>query len=79
MHADAVGVNRLPERIVPCASQVLNTLGAGSLEKIYQNTLAPTGRIAHGPCSSPVHLRGLRAFAVKISCLPTLSPSVAIL
>jgi GxxExxY protein len=40
MHADESGVNRLLERIIGCAFQVLNTLGAGFLEKVYENALA---------------------------------------
>ena len=40
MHADETGVNRLSERIIGCAFQVLNTLGAGFLEKVYENALA---------------------------------------
>jgi GxxExxY protein len=40
MHADEAGVNRLSERVIGCAFQVINTLGAGFLEKIYENALA---------------------------------------
>jgi GxxExxY protein len=40
MHADEVAVNRLSERVIGCAFQVLNTLGAGFLEKVYENALA---------------------------------------
>jgi GxxExxY protein len=40
MHADDTEVNRLSERIIGCAFQVINTLGAGFLEKIYENALA---------------------------------------
>lgn len=40
MHADETGVNRLSERIIGCAFQVLNTLGARFLEKVYENALA---------------------------------------
>jgi GxxExxY protein len=40
MHADDIEVNRLSERIIGCAFQVLNTLGAGFLEKVYENALA---------------------------------------
>jgi GxxExxY protein len=40
MHADEAGVNRLSERIIGCAFRVLNTLGAGFLEKVYENALA---------------------------------------
>ena len=40
MHADEAGGNRLSERGIGCAFQVLNTLGAGFLEKVYENALA---------------------------------------
>jgi GxxExxY protein len=40
MHADETGTNGLTERIIGCAFQVLNTLGAGFLEKVYENALA---------------------------------------
>jgi GxxExxY protein len=40
MHADESGVNRLSKRIIGCAFEVLNTLGAGFLEKVYENALA---------------------------------------
>ncbi len=40
MHADETGVNRLSERIIGCAFQVINTLGAGFLEKVNENALA---------------------------------------
>ena len=40
MHADEAETNRLSERIIGCAFQVLNTLGAGFLEKVYENALA---------------------------------------
>jgi GxxExxY protein len=40
MHADETGVNRLSERIIGCAFRVINTLGAGFLEKVYENALA---------------------------------------
>ena len=40
MHTDESSANRLTERIIGCAFQVLNTLGAGFLEKVYENALA---------------------------------------
>jgi GxxExxY protein len=33
-------VNGLSERIIGCAFQVINTLGVGFLEKVYENALA---------------------------------------
>jgi GxxExxY protein len=40
MHADDFEVDRLSERIIGCAFRVINTLGAGFLEKVYENALA---------------------------------------
>jgi GxxExxY protein len=40
MHADKARINRLSERVIGCAFQVINTLGAGFLEKVYENALA---------------------------------------
>ena len=40
MHADKTETNQLSERIIGCAFRVLNTLGAGFLEKVYENALA---------------------------------------
>jgi len=40
MHADETRTNALSERIIGCAFRVLNTLGAGFLEKVYENALA---------------------------------------
>jgi GxxExxY protein len=38
--ADESNLNALSERIIGCAFRVLNTLGPGFLEKIYENALA---------------------------------------
>ena len=40
MHADKDRTNQLSERIIGCAFRVLNALGAGFLEKVYENALA---------------------------------------
>jgi GxxExxY protein len=40
MNADEDRVNRLSGQIIGCAFQVTNTLGAGFLEKVYENALA---------------------------------------
>ena len=40
MHADEIRINALSERIIGYAFRVLNTLGAGFLEKVYENALA---------------------------------------
>ena len=40
MHTDKAVLNGLSERIIGCGYVVLNTLGAGFLEKVYENALA---------------------------------------
>ncbi len=40
MHADSDTLNDLSGRVIGCAFTVLNTLGAGFLEKVYENALA---------------------------------------
>jgi hypothetical protein len=40
MHVDDIALNRVSERIIGCAFTVLNTLGTGFLEKVYENALA---------------------------------------
>ena len=40
MHADAAKLNDVSGGIIGCAFTVLNSLGAGFLEKIYENALA---------------------------------------
>jgi GxxExxY protein len=39
MHTDEDGVSRITERVIGGAFKVLNTLGVGFLEKIYENAL----------------------------------------
>ena len=39
-HADKDGLNDLSGRVIGCAFTVLNTLGAGFLENVYENALA---------------------------------------
>jgi GxxExxY protein len=39
-HADSARLNELSGRVIGCAFTVLNTLGAGFLEKVYENALA---------------------------------------
>ena len=39
-HANGYRVNLLSKRIISCALMVLHALGAGFLEKVYENTLA---------------------------------------
>lgn len=40
MHADDIRTNDLSGRMIGCAFRVLNTLGAGFLEKVCENALA---------------------------------------
>ena len=40
MHADSDTLNELSGRVIGCAFTVLNTLGIGFLEKVYENALA---------------------------------------
>jgi len=40
MHADIAVLNDLSGRVIGCAFTVLNTLGAGFLEKVHENALA---------------------------------------
>ncbi len=40
MMRDVDSINRLTETIIGCSFRVLNTLGTGFLEKVYQNALA---------------------------------------
>jgi GxxExxY protein len=43
-HADSERLNGLSGRIIGCAFTVLNTLGGGFLEKVYENALAHQAR-----------------------------------
>lgn len=40
MNADSASLDRLSQRIIGCVFTVSNTLGAGFLEKVYENALA---------------------------------------
>jgi GxxExxY protein len=40
MNADEIRNNEVSERIIGCAFRVLNTLGTGFLERVYENALA---------------------------------------
>ena len=46
MDQDEVVVNQISERIIGCAFRVMNTLGIGFLEKVYENALAHELRTA---------------------------------
>jgi GxxExxY protein len=45
-YADNSELNELSGRVIGCAFTVLNTLGAGFLEKVYENALAYEVRAA---------------------------------
>jgi len=45
-HADKNRLNELSGNVIGCAFTVLNTLGAGFLEKVYENALAHELRTA---------------------------------
>ena len=45
-HADNTEPNELSRRVIGCAFTVLNTLGTGFLEKVYENALAYEVRAA---------------------------------
>jgi len=59
MHADSDRLNDLSGRVIGCAFTILNTLGAGFLEKVYENALAHEMRAAGlavmQRCSVKVH------------------------
>jgi len=59
MHADSNRLNDLSGRVIGCAFTVLNTLGAGFLEKVYENALAlelrAAGLAVAQQCSVRVH------------------------
>ena len=40
MHRNDLTLDRISERIIGCAFAVMNTLGCGFLEKVYENALA---------------------------------------
>ena len=39
MHADENGLNDLSRQVIGCAFTVLNTLGVGFVEKVYENAM----------------------------------------
>ena len=45
-HADNSELNELSGHVIGCAFTVLNTLGAGFLEQVYENALANEARAA---------------------------------
>jgi len=46
MHRSEIVPDRLSERIIGCAFRVMNALGSGFLEKVYENALAHELRMA---------------------------------
>ena len=61
-HADSARLNDLSRRVIGCAFTVLNTLGAGFLEKVYENALAQdlrdSGLVVEQQYSVKVHYHG---------------------
>src|SRR5438445_8725568 len=61
MHADSDRLNDLSGRVIGCAFIVLNTLGAGFMEKVYENALAHElcagGLAVAQQCSVRVHYK----------------------
>ena len=58
-HANSDALNDLSRRVIGCAFTVLNTLGAGFLEKVYENALAHELRSVYistvQQCDAKVH------------------------
>src|SRR3990172_4885277 len=63
MSADERGLNEISEHIIGCCYTVSNTLGAGFLEKVYENALAHElrkgGRVAEQQKSVTVRYDGV--------------------
>ncbi len=63
MTPDIDSINRLTETIIGCSFRVLNTLGTGFLEKVYQNALAyelqKHDLIVAQKCPIPVYYEGI--------------------
>jgi GxxExxY protein len=61
-HADSARLNDLSGQVIGCAFNVLNTLVAGFLEKVYENALAQelreAGLTVEQQCSVKVHYHG---------------------
>ncbi len=62
-HADRDRLNDLSGRVIGCAFTVLNTLGVGFLEKVYENAMAQelgaAGLAFVQQCSVTVHYNGV--------------------
>jgi GxxExxY protein len=62
-HADGDRLNDLSGRVIGCAFTVLNTLGAGFLEKVYESALAlelrAAGLAVVQQCSARVYYNGV--------------------
>ena len=59
MHRNEIVPDRLSERIIGCAFRVMNTLGSGFLEKVYENALA------HELRKAGIHVSQQHAIVVK--------------
>jgi GxxExxY protein len=62
-HADEARLNELSRVVIGCAFTVLNTLGAGFLEKVYENALAhelrKAGLVVAQQCGAIVTYAGI--------------------
>ena len=62
-HADGARLNELSGQVIGCAFTVLNTLGVGFLEKVYENALAQelhdAGLAVEQQCSVRVYYHGV--------------------
>jgi len=72
-HADNSELNELSGRVIGCAFTVLNTLGAGFLEKVYENALAfelrAAGLSAAQPYGAKVHDKDILVGAYFVDSL----------
>lgn len=57
-----MNINQLTEKVIGCAYAVHNALGAGFVEKVYENALwlelTAAGLLVRQQCPIPVHYRG---------------------
>jgi GxxExxY protein len=72
-HADGDSLNDVSGRVIGCAFTVLDTLGAGFLEKVYENALAcelrEAGLSVVQQAGSRVHYKGVLVGAYFVDLL----------
>ena len=69
MNTDEVSLNRLSERIIECAFNAANTLGAGFPGKVYENALADELHKALDSVHSARCINYLRATGLRLCLL----------